>query len=48
MEKKKFSDKVTEKIQTRFSHSKTFPQNRAVYHIMWKNIADPEKTQMTV
>jgi len=46
---KNFQTSVTEKIQTRVSHSKTsFPQNRPVYQIMWKIIADSERSQMTV
>ena len=24
-----------------------FPENRAVYEIMWKNIVEPERPQMT-
>ena len=44
-----FQTRVIEKIQTRVSHSKTsFPQNLAFYQIMWKNIADPERSQMTL
>jgi hypothetical protein len=41
--------RVIEKIQTRVSRSKKyFPQNVAVYQIIWKNIVDPKRPQMTV
>ena len=39
---------VVEKIKTRFSCSKAFFENRAVYEITWKNIVQPYKPQMTI
>jgi hypothetical protein len=44
-----FQKKVVEKIKTRILCSVTFPlENRAVYEIMWKNMVQPERPQMTI
>jgi len=48
-----FSDKRVEKIETHFVYSVNFPlppppENRVVYKIMWKNIIERDKTQMTI
>jgi adenine specific DNA methylase Mod len=40
--------KVAEKIKTHILCSKIFSENRAVYEIIWKNIIQPDKPQMTV
>ena len=42
--------KVVEKIKTYILYSVTFYflKNRAVYDIMWKNIAEPDRQQMTI
>ena len=47
---KKFQTKVVEKIRTRILGSITifFSENRAVYEIMWKNIKEPSRPQMTI
>jgi len=45
------SDKVVEKIKTHILCSITFffsPENRAVYEIMWKNIVERGRPQMTI
>jgi len=39
---------VLEKIKTHTSHSITFSENRAIYQIMWKNMAELDRTQMTI
>jgi len=41
------SDKVVENINTHILCSITFPENRAVCEITWKNIAEPDRPQMT-
>ena len=43
-----FQTKVVEKIKTHIFCSETFPENRAVYEIMWKNFVEPRRPQMTV
>jgi hypothetical protein len=40
------SEKVVEKIKSMFNHF--FFENPAVYEIMWKNILEPDRAQMTV
>jgi hypothetical protein len=39
---------VVEKISTRFIFNNFFPKNRAAYEIIWKNMVQPERPQMTV
>jgi hypothetical protein len=39
--------KVVEKIETYFIYNNPFSENRPVYEIMWKNMAQTEKPQMT-
>jgi len=40
--------KAVEKIKTHFMYNNSFfPENRAVYEIMWRNMAQTEKPQMT-
>jgi ribosomal protein S26 len=41
------SDKVVKKIKSHILCSIIFPENRAVYKIMLKNIVEPEKAKMT-
>jgi len=44
-----FEKKFVRKIKTRISYSITFfPENRAVYEIVWKNIVEPDKPQVTI
>jgi hypothetical protein len=45
-----FRIKVVEKIETHILCSVNFfsPENRAVYEIMWKNIVEPGRPQMTI
>ena len=38
----------TENQNTHFMFSNVFPENRAVYEIMWKNTAEPKRSQMTI
>jgi hypothetical protein len=40
--------KAVEKIKTHILCSVTFPENRAVYEIMWKSIEQPERPQMAI
>ena len=42
-----FQTKVVEKIKTHISCSIIFFDNRAVCEIMWKNIVEPDRPQMT-
>jgi hypothetical protein len=43
------SDKsCTENQNTHFIFNKFFFQNRAVYEIMWNNMVQPDKPQMTI
>jgi hypothetical protein len=43
-----FQAKVLEKIKTHFMFNNFFPENRAVYEIMWKNMVQPDRPQMAV
>jgi hypothetical protein len=43
-----FQTKVVEKIKTHVLCSIIFPENRAVYEMMWKNIVEPDRPQMTI
>jgi len=43
-----FQTNLVEKIKTHILHSITFFENRTVYEIMWKNVAEPDRPQMTV
>ena len=45
-----FQTKFLDKIKTHILRSVTFfpPQNCAVYEIMWKNIVEPDRPQMTI
>jgi hypothetical protein len=42
------SDKFVEKIKTRILCSLTFFENRVVYEIMWDDIVQPHRPQMTM
>jgi hypothetical protein len=39
-----FQTKAIENIKTQFAFSIFFKENRAVYHLMWKNNAEPRQT----
>ena len=43
-----FQKNAEENIKTYFLLNKNFPENRAVYEIMWKSIVEPDRPQMTV
>jgi len=45
-----FQTKIAQKIKTHFFvfNYFFFFENRAVYEIMWKNIVQPDKQQMTI
>jgi hypothetical protein len=45
---KPFQPKVVDKIKTAFYVHYLFFENRAEYKIMWKNIVEPNKSQMTM
>jgi len=48
LEWKVFRTKFVEKIEARVLYSITFSGSRAVYEIMWKNIAERGRPQMTI
>jgi hypothetical protein len=41
-------DKFVDKIETLFMLNIFFSENRAIYEIMWKNMVQPGRPQMTV
>jgi len=43
-----FQTKFVEKIKTLISYSITLSENRAFYEIMWKNMVQPYRPQMTM
>jgi len=43
-----FQTKVVHKIKTHILCSVTFFENRAVYEIMWENIVERSRSQMTI
>jgi hypothetical protein len=43
-----FQTKDAEKIKTNILCSMTFPENHAVYEIMWHNMVEPDRPQLTV
>jgi len=43
-----FQTKVVEKIKTHFLTKYHVSENVAVYEIMWKNIAEPDRPLMTI
>jgi hypothetical protein len=49
LERKMFQAKVAEKIKNHILCSVIFfPENRAVYEIMWKNVVEADRPQMTI
>jgi len=45
---KKCQTKAVDKMKKNFMLHNLCPENRDVYEIMWKNIVEPDRTQMTV
>jgi len=43
-----FQTKVEEKIETHFRFNNSFSENCAFYEIMWKNIVERGRPQMTI
>jgi hypothetical protein len=44
-----FQTEVVEKVKTHMLFSVLFfSENRAVYEIMWKNMVEPDRPQMTI
>jgi hypothetical protein len=43
-----FHTNVVEKIKTHFVFSNMFFEKRAVYEIMWKDTAEPGRSQITI
>ena len=43
-----FQAKVVEIIKTHILCSITFSENRSVYEIIWKNMVEPDRLQMTI
>jgi hypothetical protein len=44
-----FQTEVVQKIKTRISYTITFfSENRSVHEIMWKDIVEPDRPQMTI
>jgi hypothetical protein len=54
LEREMFQTEFVEKIKTHILCSIItpppfpFPENRAAYEIMWKNMVQPDRTQMTI
>jgi len=48
LELEMFQSEVVEKIKTQFLYSIPFFENRAVYEIMWKNIVERGRPQITI
>jgi hypothetical protein len=49
LDREMFQTKVIQKVTKHVLHSATiFNENRAVYEIMWKNIVQPDRPQMTI
>ena len=42
------SDKKVQKIETHIFIQQLFSENLAVYEMMWKNMVEPDKPQMTI
>jgi hypothetical protein len=42
------SDRRRTENQNTFYIQKLFPQNRAVYEIIWRNKVDPDRSRMTI
>jgi hypothetical protein len=43
------TEKLAEKFKTQIFYPITFfPENPALYEIMWKNVVDPGRTQMAI
>jgi hypothetical protein len=40
--------KVVEKIKTHICVQKLYLESHAVYELMWKNMVEPDRPQMTV
>jgi hypothetical protein len=43
-----FQTKFVEKIKTHFMFNNLFSESRAVYEIMWKNMVQPDRRQITI
>jgi hypothetical protein len=43
-----FQAKVVEKIRIQFYIQKRFSENRAVYEIMWENMIQSDRPEMTI
>jgi hypothetical protein len=43
-----FETKFVDKIKTRFIFNNFFPEDRAVYEIVWENVVEPDRPQMTL
>ena len=45
---KSFSDKCVDKLEVHILCSATFFENLVIYEIMWKNVVDRDRPQMTI
>ena len=45
---KNISDKSRENQNTHFMFNNSFSENHAIYEIMWKNMVEPDRPQMTI
>jgi hypothetical protein len=43
-----FQTKVVDEIKTHILSSVTFSENHAFYEIMWENMVEPDRPQMTI
>ena len=45
---KNISEKIVDQMKTHFMFNNFFPQNCVLYEIMWKNMIDEDRPQMTI
>jgi len=43
-----FETKVVQKIKTQIMFNNVFPENYAIYEIMWENTVQPDRPQMEI
>jgi hypothetical protein len=43
-----FTDKIVEKEHTSYVQKHFSPESRAICEIMWKNVVEPDRPQMTM
>jgi hypothetical protein len=48
LELETFQAKVVEKVRTHFVFNKFLPENHLFYEVIWKNLIEPDRPQMTI